>query len=74
VSLEDSAGTMRLLNVVNSRDTAVCHVETRRWEQLRAELPPDGRMYTISIDLLFGHARWRRAEGAEHDALSAPRE
>jgi thiol peroxidase len=35
VQLADSAGEVRLLNVVNSLDTPVCHVETRRWEQLR---------------------------------------
>jgi thiol peroxidase len=28
-------------------------------------------VYTISMDLPFGQARWRRAEGVEHDALSA---
>jgi thiol peroxidase len=71
VSLADSAGEVRLLNVVNSLDTAVCQVETRRWEQLRAGLAPGVRVYTISMDLPFGHARWRRAEGVEHDALSA---
>jgi thiol peroxidase len=71
VSLADSAGEVRLLNVVNSLDTPVCHVETRRWERLRADLPPGVRVYTISMDLPFGQARWRRAEGVEHDALSA---
>jgi thioredoxin-dependent peroxiredoxin len=71
VSLADSAGEVRLLNVVNSLDTAVCQVETRRWEQLRADVPSDVRVYTISMDLPFGQARWRRAEGVEHDALSA---
>jgi thioredoxin-dependent peroxiredoxin len=71
VSLADSAGEVRLLNVVNSLDTAVCQVETRRWEQLRAGLPSDVRVYTISMDLPFGQALWRRAEGVEHDALSA---
>jgi thiol peroxidase len=71
VSLADSAGQVHLLNVVNSLDTPVCHVETRRWEQLRADLPPDLRLYTVSMDLPFAQARWRRAEGVEHDALSA---
>jgi thioredoxin-dependent peroxiredoxin len=71
VSLADSAGEVRLLNVVNSLDTPVCHVETRRWEQLRAELPAGVRVYTISMDLPFGQARWRRAEGVGHDVLSA---
>jgi len=71
VSLADSAGNVRLLNVVNSLDTPVCHVETRRWEQLRADLPADVRVYTISMDLPFAQARWRRAEDVEHEALSA---
>jgi hypothetical protein len=51
VSLADSAGEVRLLNVVSSLDTPACHVETRRWEQLRADLPPDLRVYTISMVL-----------------------
>jgi thiol peroxidase len=71
VALADSAGEVRLLNVVNSLDTPVCHVETRRWEQLRAALAPGVRVYTISMDLPFAQARWRRAESVEHDALSA---
>jgi len=71
VQLADSAGEVRLLNVVNSLDTPVCHVETRRWEQLRGDLPEGVRVYTISMDLPFGQARWRRAEGVEHEALSA---
>jgi thiol peroxidase len=71
VQLADSAGAVRLLNVVNSLDTPVCHVETRRWEQLRSQLPEGVRVYTISMDLPFGQARWRRAESVEHEALSA---
>src|SRR3982751_489732 len=39
VRLADSAGSVRLLNVVNSLDTPVCQVETRRWEQSRGDLP-----------------------------------
>jgi thiol peroxidase len=71
VALADSAGAVRLLNVVNSLDTPVCHVETQRWERLRDDLPEDVRVYTISMDLPFGQARWRTAEGVEHEALSA---
>jgi thiol peroxidase len=71
VGLADSAGAVRLLNVVNSLDTPVCHTETRHWEQLRADLPPGVRVYTVSMDLPFAQARWRRAEGVDHDALSA---
>ncbi len=71
VRLEDSAEMVRLLNVVNSLDTPVCHVETRRWEQLGANLPPGVRIYTVSMDLPFAQARWQQAEGVRHQALSA---
>jgi thiol peroxidase len=71
VRLEDSAEMVRLLNVVNSLDTPVCHVETRRWDALRGELPPGVRIYTVSMDLPYAQARWQQAEGVEHTALSA---
>ena len=71
VRLADSAGAVRLLNVVNSLDTPVCHVETRRWEGERAALPTGVIVYTISMDLPFAQARWQLAEGVTHQALSA---
>jgi thioredoxin-dependent peroxiredoxin len=70
VRLADSAGAVRLLNVVNSLDTPVCHVETRQWEHLRGDLPPGVTVYTISMDLPFAQARWSTAEGVTHQALS----
>ena len=73
VRLEDSAGTVRLLNVVNSLDTPVCHVETRHWEEQRADLPSNVSIYTVSMDLPFAQARWQAAEGVKHQALSAHR-
>ena len=71
VRLEDSRGSVRLLNVVNSLDTPVCHVETRRWEALRGDLPTEVVIHTISMDLPFAQARWRQAENIGHQALSA---
>jgi len=71
VRLADSAGGVRLFNVVNSLDTPVCHVETRKWEGLRGELPAGVVVYTISMDLPFAQARWQAAEGVAHAALSA---
>jgi thiol peroxidase len=71
VRLADSAGSVRLLNVINSLDTPVCHVETRRWEGARADLPPGVVVYTISMDLPFAQARWQTAEGVTHQSLSA---
>jgi thioredoxin-dependent peroxiredoxin len=72
--LVDSVGTVRLLNVVNSLDTPVCQVETRHWETLRADLPPNVHLYTISMDLPFAQARWQAAEGMRHQVLSAHRD
>ena len=71
VRLPDSAGSVRLLNVVNSLDTPVCQVETRRWEQSRGDLPAGVTVYTVSMDLPFAQARWGAAEGVEHQSLSA---
>src|SRR5579875_1362625 len=62
VRLADTAGSVRLLNVVNSLDTPVCHIETHRWDQLRLDLPPDVQWYTVSMDLPFAQARWQAAE------------
>src|ERR1700738_5203978 len=71
VRLADSAGRVRLLNVVNSLDTPVCDVETQKWEERRAELPADVQVLTISMDLPFAQARWCAAADVQHQALSA---
>ena len=70
-SLVESAGSVRLLNVVNSLDTPVCGVETRRWEELRRGLPDNVRVCTVSMDLPFAQSRFCGAEDIEHEALSA---
>jgi thioredoxin-dependent peroxiredoxin len=74
IRLADSAGRVRLLNVVNSLDTPVCHVETKRWEAERHSLPDAVQLYTISMDLPFAQARWQSAEDVAHSALSAHRD
>jgi thiol peroxidase len=71
ITLGDSAGQVRLLNVINSLDTPVCHLETRKWEQIRADLPDGVVVYTISMDLPFAQSRWQGAEQVTHPALSA---
>jgi thiol peroxidase len=73
VRLADSTGQVRLLHVVNSLDTPVCHVSTRHWDELHAELPPGVCLYTVSMDLPFAQARWQNTEGVKHHALSAHR-
>jgi thiol peroxidase len=71
VGLSDSAGSVRVLNVVNSLDTPVCHVETRRWDGMQKDLPAGVIIQTISMDLPFAQARWKADEGVSHQALSA---
>jgi thioredoxin-dependent peroxiredoxin len=73
VSLSESAGTIRVLNVVNSLDTPVCQVETRTWEQMLGDLPEPVTIYTITMDLPFAIDRWTRSEGIKHKGLSAHR-
>jgi len=74
VRLADTAGTVRLLNIVNSLDTPVCEVETRRWERLRMGLPAEVVLYTISMDLPWAMARWSAAENVSHQGLSSHRD
>jgi thiol peroxidase len=74
IRLTDTAGQVRLLNVVNSLDTPVCQVETRRWEVERPTLPSAIQLYTISMDLPYAQARWQSAEDVNHVALSAHRD
>ena len=73
ITLGDSNGQVRLLNLVNSLDTPVCHVETHRWDTLRAQLPPEVVVYTISMDLSFAQERWAKSEGVTHALLSSHR-
>lgn len=73
VTLGDDAGRIRLLNVINSIDTPVCHVETCRWQGLLGELPAGVLLYTISMDLPFALLRWQTAEGMDHLFLSSHR-
>jgi thiol peroxidase len=71
VGLTESQGRARLFNVVNSVDTPVCHIETRRWDGLRGDLPEDVVLATISMDLPFALSRWQSAEGTGHQMWSA---
>ncbi len=73
VRLSDSAGSVRVLSVVNSLDTPVCQVETHRFEDSRSNLPQDVQIYTISMDLPFAQARWHQNEDVSHRSLSSHR-
>jgi thioredoxin-dependent peroxiredoxin len=71
VRLSDLTGIVRLLSVVNSLERPVCQVVTRRWESLRAALPPDTCVYTISMDPPQVQAGWQDRTGVLHQTLSA---
>lgn len=69
VSLTDLAGSTVVLNVVNSVDTPVCDVQTRRMD----DLFPGAKVLTVSMDLPFALARWTSAAGVTHPAVSSHR-
>jgi thioredoxin-dependent peroxiredoxin len=73
VRLGDNAGRVHLVNTVNSVDTEVCAVETRRWDELRTELRDDVVVYTVSMDLPFALGRWAAATDTRHTMLTAHR-
>jgi len=69
VSLRDLAGSTVVLNVVNSVDTPVCDIQTRRVD----DLFPGARVLTVSMDLPFALDRWTAAAGVTHAAASSHR-
>ena len=74
VTLDGGSGRVRLLHVVNSLDTPVCHVGAHRFERMRTADRLSGvDVYTVSMDLPFAQARWRAAEHVDHETLSSHR-
>src|SRR4029078_12731650 len=71
--LADSTGMVRLLNVVNSLQRPVCQRVTRQWEALRANLPANVCIYTVSMDSPQMQASFQDSAGVLHQALSAQR-
>jgi thiol peroxidase len=69
ISLADLAGSTVVLNVVNSVDTPVCDIQTRRVD----DLFPGAKVLTVSMDLPFALARWTSASGVTHPAVSSHR-
>jgi thiol peroxidase len=69
VRLGDLAGSVVVLNVVNSVDTPVCDIQTRRVDTLF----PGARVLTVSMDLPFALARWTADAAVTHPALSSHR-
>ena len=58
VSLKDSAGKVRLFNVVPSLDTPVCGIQTRRFSEEVSSLGDQVAAFTVSLDLPFAQKRF----------------
>jgi thioredoxin-dependent peroxiredoxin len=57
-TLAESAGKVRLFNVVPSLDTPVCNKQTRKFSEEMQALGDKAAAYTVSLDLPFAQARW----------------
>ncbi|MBS7345845.1 MAG: thiol peroxidase [Caryophanon sp.] len=66
VTLEDTAGKVRLISVVPSLDTGVCDQQTRKFNEAAAELGENVVVLTVSVDLPFAQKRWCAAAGIEN--------
>lgn len=64
VTLECSAGKVRVIATIPSLDTSVCHMETKQFNDEAAKLP-DVEILVVSTDLPFGQKRWCGAENVE---------
>ena len=69
VTLADSAAKVRLVSVVPSVDTPICHAQTLYFNQAAADLPENVALLTVSVDLPFAQRRWIGAEGVERVQL-----
>ena len=65
VSLSRFRGKVVLISAVPSVDTGVCSLQTKRFNDAAATLPPDAVVLTISQDLPFALSRFCGAEGIE---------
>lgn len=65
VQLSSFLGKVVILSFVASLDTAICDVETRRFNQEAAGLGDDVAIVTVSMDLPFAQARWCGAAGVD---------
>lgn len=73
VTLESSAGKVRIIATIPSLDTPICHAETHKFNEQAGSLV-GVEILVVSMDLPFGQKRWCGAEGIEAvQTLSAHR-
>jgi thioredoxin-dependent peroxiredoxin len=58
-------GKICVISSVPSRDTPVCDMETRRFNEEAGKLGEDIQILTISMDLPFAQKRWCGASGVD---------
>jgi thiol peroxidase len=58
VKLSAFKGKKRILSVVPSLDTAVCDIQTKKFNEEAGKLGPNVQILTISMDLPFAQKRW----------------
>jgi len=63
--LSSLKGKKVILSVVPSLDTAVCDLQTKRFNEEAAKLGDDVAVVTISMDLPFAQKRWCGATGSD---------
>ena len=63
--LSSLKGKKVILSVVPSLDTAVCDLQTKRFNQESANFGDDVAIVTISMDLPFAQKRWCGATGSD---------
>lgn len=62
VKLSDFQGKVVLISAVPSLDTPVCSLQTKRFNDEAAKLPPDVQVITLSEDLPFAQRRFCESE------------
>ena len=73
VTLASSQGKTRIIATIPSLDTAVCSLETKKFNDQAATLP-NAEILVVSMDLPFGQKRWCGAENVDKvKTLSAHR-
>lgn len=65
VTLDDSAGKVRLISVVPSLYTGICDAQTRRFNEEAASLGDDVVILTVSVDFPPSQRQWCGAAGVD---------
>lgn len=69
--LADTAGKVRLVNVVPSLATGICDAQTHRFNKEVAALGAQVAIITISADLPFAQANWCAAAGIDKAQMAS---